>query len=431
SPVKANDFEHTIKRVLNLESGGTSFYSVIDGAEKYIEDGKADADIPGITADDATREITIKLAEKDGSFNFYLAMNFAGLVKGDTPFENQNDEPPVGVGPFTLEEVKPGRGFSLVRNANFTALENTPEAKADRIDLTVVKNARRQSQDVIANKVDYLLDPPPADQIRTVKDEIADRYKEYVTNSTYYYFLNLRTPPFDDAKVRQAVAFAIDERALARIFGGLLEPSCNFLPPGMAGYEKIDPCPWGDPNAAPDLEKAKALIKEAGVEGQEVTVYGNDEEESTGATEYLADTLNQIGLKAKPRIIEASVYFQTIQNQKTKAQTGFLNWFQDYPAPSNFLFLVDGASIQETNNPNAGNVDDPKINELIETANANPNLEEAAADYAAVDRALVENAFVLPYGHRKLTKITSSRVAFDGLLFHAVYTADLTTLGAK
>ncbi len=431
SAVKANDFEHSIKRVLNLESGGSAFYSVIEGAEKYQSDGKEDADISGITADDATGDITIKLAKKDGSFNFYLAMNFAGLVKGDTPFTNTTDKPAVGVGPFKLEGVQPGRGFKLVKNENFTPLPDTPEAKADQIDVTVAKNARRQAQDVIANKVDFLQDPPPADQLRELRTSYTDRYKEYVTNSTYYYFLNVDVPPFDDVKVRQAVAYAVDERALARVFGGLLAPSCNFLPPGMAGFEKVDPCPWGDPNAAPDIEKAKALIKEAGAEGESVTVFGNDEDPSTPVAEYMSDLLNQIGLTAKPRIVEGSTYFQTIGNQKTKAQIGFANWFQDYPAPSNFLFLVDGASIQPTNNQNFGNVNDPEINSLIKTANENPDIEAAAADYAAVDRKLVENPYVLPYGNRKLTKITSERVAFDGLLWHPVYAADLTTLGLK
>lgn len=432
SPVKASDFEHTIKRVLNLESGGSFLYSGIEGAEKYQEDGKADADLTGIETDDATGDITIKLTEKNGSFNFTLAMNFAGLVKGDTPFENSTKTPPIGIGPFTLENVEPGRGFSLVKTKNFTALPEVPEAKADQIDVSVVKNSRRQAQDVIANKVDFLQDPPPPDQLRILRgDEFSNRYKEEVTNSTYYYFMNVDVPPFDDQKVRQAVATAVDERALARIFGGLLAPSCNFLPPGMQGFTKVDPCPWGDPNQAPDLAKAKQLVQESGHAGEEITVYGNDEDPSTPVAEYMADLLNQLGFKAKPRIVEGSTYFQTIGNQKTKAQIGFANWFQDYPAPSNFLFLVDGASIQPTNNQNFGNVNDPEINELIATANANTDLAAAAPDYAAVDKKLVENPYVLPYGNRKLTKITSERIAFDGLIWHPVYTADLTTLGLK
>ena len=61
--VKASDFEHAIKRVLNLESGGSSFYLGIVGAEKYVKDGKAKADISGIVTDDATGDITITLAD--------------------------------------------------------------------------------------------------------------------------------------------------------------------------------------------------------------------------------------------------------------------------------------------------------------------------------------------------------------------------------
>ena len=76
--------------------------------------------------------------------------------------------------------------------------------------------------------------------------------------------------------------------------------------------------------------------------------------------------LNQIGLDADAEILDGGVYFQTIGNDKTEAQTGFTNWFADFPHPLNFYFLVDGDSIQPTNNQNYGNVDDPKINDEID-----------------------------------------------------------------
>src|SRR5687767_14838610 len=79
SPVKASDFEHAIKRVLNLESGGSAFYLVIDGAQEYLDSGKAEGDISGITTDDKTGDITIKLTAPDGSFSPVLGMRFAAL----------------------------------------------------------------------------------------------------------------------------------------------------------------------------------------------------------------------------------------------------------------------------------------------------------------------------------------------------------------
>ncbi|MFP5364485.1 MAG: ABC transporter substrate-binding protein [Thermoleophilia bacterium] len=430
--VKASDFEHSIKRVLNLESGGSSFYLGIVGAEKYVEDGRARADIPGIEANDQTGEITINLTEPDGRFPYILTMVFASLVPGDTPFQNMTKDPPPGVGPYKFENVRVNRGYDLVKVPDFNVAEQQV-GKLDKIEVDIVKNRRRQTQDTIQNKIDYMNDPPAPDQLRDVRAQYTDkRYKEFVTNSTYYYFLNHRVAPFNKEEARQAVNLAIDKRSLARLFGGLLEPGCNFLPPGMQGYEKIDPCPWGVPTAAPDVAKARALIRDAGLEGDSVTVFGNDEPESKSLAEYLSDVLNDIGFKARPRIIEASVYFTTIGNQKTKAQAGFANWFQDFPHPGNFFFLVNGKSIQDTNNQNFGNVDDPQINTILDEADNNANIEEVADDYARADELLVERAHVAPYGHRKLTVFYSDRMDFENCtVWHPVYNLDFTNLCLK
>jgi peptide/nickel transport system substrate-binding protein len=430
SAIKASDFEHSIKRMLNLESGGSSFYLSIVGAEEYVEAGKARGDISGIETDDATGDITIELKEPSGQFPYILAMWFAAPVPSDTPFENQTKNPPPASGPFKFGTVNLNRSFVLEKNPNYVAIPGVPEAKLDKITVNVVKSGTRQVQDVQQNRADYLDDPPANDAVREFRQTAKERYRDEITNSTYFFFLNHRLKPFDDVRVRQAVHYGIDKRALARLFGGQLEPGCNFLPPGMQGYKKIDPCPYGDPNAAPNVEKAKQLIQEAGAEGTEVTVYGNDEPTTTAVTEYFADALNSIGLKARPRIVEGSVFFQTVANQKTRAQAGFTNWFQDFPHPGNFLFLVDGKSIQETGNQNFGNVDDPEINKAIAEANRG-DLADVADQYAAVDRRLVEQAHVIPYGHRKIPVITSDKIAFDQVLFHPVLQADYTTFALK
>ena len=74
SPVKATDFENTIKRLVILAGPYSSFLTGIEGADKVktVKDK-----IPGIKADDATGEITITLAEADGKFPFALAEPYA------------------------------------------------------------------------------------------------------------------------------------------------------------------------------------------------------------------------------------------------------------------------------------------------------------------------------------------------------------------
>ncbi len=139
------------------------------------------------------------------------------------------------------------------------------------------------------------------------------------------------------------------------------------------------------------------MIKDAGVEGMDVTVYGNNDDPTDKVTEAYADQLNKMGLNATPKILDGGVYFQTIGSAKTKAQTGFLNWFQDFPHPKNFFFLVDGKSIQPTNSQNPGNVDVPEITKGIAELNLEPEITDEVADrWGELNSTLVESAQSCP-----------------------------------
>jgi peptide/nickel transport system substrate-binding protein len=435
SPVKASDFEHAIKRVLTLESGGTAFYLVIEGAQEYLDAGKPDGELSGIETDDTTGDITIHLTGPDGSFSNVLAMNFAGLVPGDTPFENMTKRPPPGVGPYKITESVPNRQFVLEKNKLFD-VPGIPKGYVDKITTKIIKSAQRQAQDVISGKLDYMQDPPPADIKPEVKAKYSDRYEEITTASTYYLFMNTRVAPFDDPKVREAVNWGVDKPALARLFAGEVQPGCSFLPPGVPGYDEaldVEDCPFGNPNEPPDLEKARQMIEDAGVDGTEVTVWGNNDDPTDKVTEAYADMLSKMGFDAKPKIVDGGVYFATIGNAKTRPQTGFANWFQDFPHPKNFMFLVDGKSIQPTNNQNFGNVDDPEITEGIAELNREPEITDEVADrWKDLNDKLVERGYVVPYGHRKLATFLSERMDFDNCsLFHPVYFNDYSSFCLK
>ena len=437
-PVVASDFEHTIKRVLNLESGGSFFYEGIVGADEYIKNGDPEGDIKGIKTNDKTGEITIDIVSPDASFSNILAMNFAGLVPGNTPFRNLTEDPPPGVGAYEITKSVPNREFVMEKSPNFASFDipDIPVGSIDTITTEIIKNANEQAQDVLANKLDYMQDPPPADLKPTVQKEASDRYEEHTTGSTYYFFLNTRVAPFNDPKLREAVNYGIDKPGLARIFAGELAPGCSFLPPGMPGYDEAfdtTDCPYGDPSQPPDLEKAKQLVEQAGAVGTKVTVWGNNDDPTGKVTEAYADMLNQMGFDATPKIIDGGVYFQTIGNEATKAQTGFANWFQDFPHPLNFSFLVDGASIQPTNNQNFGNVDNAELNKQIDELTLEPDLAAVADRWAEWDRALVSppNSYIAPYGHRKLATFTSDRIDFDAIVFHPLYNNDYSTFKLK
>jgi len=431
SPVKASDWEHAVKRLLIQESGGSGFFLGIEGAEAYAEAGKEKGDISGIEADDTSGKVTVNLMESDGTFLNVLATTFASFLPGDTSFEVLTKDPPPGVGPYKYTKSVPNREFVMEKNKNFD-IPGIPKGNVDTITTKIVKSQERITQDVINGQLDYSHDPPTADLLPEVKAKNKDRYREFSVADIRYFWMNERVAPFDNDKVRQAVAFAIDKRAISRIYGGLLAPTCNFLPPTMQGYEKIDPCPWGDPNAAPDVEKAKQLIEESGEKGTEVTVWGNTDNPTPKTTEYYADVLNEIGLKAKPKVIDAGVYFQTIGNAKTKAQTGYAGWFQDFPHPANFFQIVTKTGIQPTNAINYGNTDLPEVTGAYEKLKQESDLGSVAGDWAKADRALVEGAGIIPFGTAKEVVHLSERMDFENCaVVHALYKVDYSSLCLK
>lgn len=431
SPVRAADFEHAIRRVLRLRSPGARFFRGIVGARAYERGRRAGADIAGIATDE--REVTIRLTAPDGAFSHVLALGFAGLVPGDTPFRDMTRDPPPGAGAFRLADVRPGRGYVLADNRRFD-VDDLPQAALARIVVRIERDTARQAQATVDGDVDLLGDPPPPGAIAEIRDRFdGERYREWVTGSASFFFLNARTPPFDDRRVRQAASIAVDRRALARAYGGLLAPACTFLPPTVPGHAELDPCPSGDPNQAPDVGRASALVQAAGARGREVIVYGYDEPAPRRAAQLLAAALNRIGLRARARIVEGATYYRTVGDARLRAQAGVADVFQDYPHPADLLELVDGRAIRPTRNPNLGNVDDPAIDRALARLNRAGDLGEAASGYAAIDRRLTTAAHLIPFGHRELTVFLSERMdtGDECAVAHPVYGADLSRLCEK
>lgn len=431
--VKASDFEHAIKRVLNLESGGTYLFEGIEGATEYIEAGKADGDISGIETDDDTGEVTVRLREPDGSFVNVLAMVFAAPVPSTTPFENQTKNPPPGVGPYAIAESVPNRHFTMEKVEGFD-IEGIPQGKLDEITVKIVPSRSRQAQDVIAGRLDYMQDAPLPDQLAEIKARYSDRYREQPSLSSAYFFLNQAMPPFSDERVRKAVNVALDSSALARIYGGRLTPICSLVPetiPGSAAYDDEE-CPYGDPNGPGDVEQAKRLVEQAGATGEKVTVLVNSDGVRPQVGEYYTGLLNDIGLDADLRVIDGAVYFDTIGKRSTKAQTGVANWYADFPHPGSFLQQIDGTTIQDTNNGNYGEVDDPVISKGIATLMPETDLDAVADRWADLDRRALEKSHVAPFGSEELTTFMSERMNVeDCLTFHPIYGNDYSSFCLK
>jgi peptide/nickel transport system substrate-binding protein len=424
--VKASDFEHTIKRLNYLGGPFASFTSQIEGIEAYQKAKKPDADISGITADDSTGEIKVTLSIADGKFLYAIGLaNAAPTPASKAPFKSSREIP--GIGPYTIKVINPTREYILTKTPGF----DIPGIAKGNIDkMTVTKSTvPKMTQDVIDNKVDFMTEDPTGDLLPQVKAKYSNRFRmDPNPPNTYWFFLNESVKPFSSLKARQAVNYAIDSTALQRIFGGRLEPSCNFLPPSYAkvGYKKIDPCPYGDPAGPGDIAKAKQLVDESGMKGESVTVWGNNKEPRPAIVDYLRDVMTQIGFKAKTRILDQQVYFGQIGDKKTKAQAGFTDWYQDFPHPADFFEPnLSAAALASSPTFNFQFKSDPKLDAALKKLNPEADASTVADQWADVDKLVIDQAHATVYGNELSTSFFSERMDFENCSgVHPVYKND-------
>jgi peptide/nickel transport system substrate-binding protein len=425
APVKASDFPYSLERAMKIGWGGKSFFTDnIVGASDY-DSGKAPT-ISGITTNDATGQTTIQLTKAYGAFANALAEPAAGFVPTGTPMTDQGNNPPPGVGSYTITNVVPNQSFTMQRNNRFD-IPGIPQGHLQTIKVNIESNTLSEAQQVLNNQADNFDagDTIPPTLLSQIQSSAANRFQKETAALTFYFFMNTTTPPFNNPQVRQAVNLALDRRALQRLASGFLTPGCYFLPPGLPGHPTA-PCPYGDPNSAPDLNKAKQLVQQSGLSGTPITVYGETRSPRRQYVDYYTSVLNQLGFHATEQILQDSVYFTTIGNASTNPQTGFADWSQDFPNPSDFYLLLDGTAIQPVKNQNFSKVNDPQIQSTLAKLYPVPatQLTSVASQWQQLDQYTAQQAYEAVYGYEQVPKFMSNRINFGSAVFHPVYYND-------
>ena len=430
TPVRASDFTSSVERMFRLNSGGASFYTDIVGAERFLETKQGG--IPGIETDDKSGEIVIHLTEPRGTFSNELGLLFVALLPPDTPAENLTANPPPATGPYAIVKSQPGEGWAYERNPQWLAnnaklMPDLPSGHVDRIEVTVIRNPSTQVNDIEQGKFDWMENPPPADRYAEVKSKYeGSQFRVEPQINTYYFWMNTTKPPFDDLKVRQAVNYAVDPAALERIYAGSLSASQQILPPGMPGYEKFELYPH-------DIVKAKQMIATADPPDREITVWTDSESPNEEAGTYYQDLLSQLGFDAQLKVLSPDNYFTVMGNTSTpNLDTGWTNWFEDYPHPNDFFQpLLAAESIQPTNNTNWSQIADPALSAKTKELAAEPLGPEQEAGYAELDREYMEQAPWAPYGTLTVATFVSSAIDLDKVIFNPTFGQDLTSFQFK
>jgi peptide/nickel transport system substrate-binding protein len=430
TPVHASDFSSAVERMIRLNSGGSSFYMGIAGAERFAQTKKGG--IGGIESADKTGKIVIHLLEPSGTFSYVLALPFGAPLPPDTPVEDQTQHPPPATGPYVITAVRPGRSWEYERNpvwakTNGPALPQLLDGHVDKIKFEVRSNPTAQVEEVERGEVDWMKNPPPPERYAEVRNQYqGTQFREDPTISVYYFWMNTQQPPFDDVRVRRAVNYAVDPAALERIFAGTLRGTQQVLPPQMPGYRRFHLYPY-------EPERAKRMVERADPADRKVTVWTLDLPPTDEAGEYYEQVLEELGFDVTLKVVGSANYFTLIGNAETpNLDTGFNNWFQDYPHPNDFFGpQLSGESIVANGNTNYAQFADPAVDRKIRQLGRQQLGPRQEREYAALDRMVMKQAPWAPFGTLTLGTFVADSVDLDELVVSPIYAQDLASFQLK
>jgi peptide/nickel transport system substrate-binding protein len=402
--VTPDDVVATFQRLFKISNPNAgSWYNVIVGADACLKT-PATCTLPnGVVADDAANTVTFHLTQPDSEFFFKLSTPFADILPADTAAKDLGTIPAPATGPYMITSYDPQKGMVLKRNPYFKewSVAAQPNGYVDEIDYTFGTKPEDEVTAIENGQQDWMFDSPPSDRL----PEMASKYPSQIhitpLFAIFYAPMNVNIAPFNNKDARLALNYALNRRSAVNIYGGprLAVPNCQVLPPGFPGYKAY--CPYtknpGIKWSAPDLVKAKALMAASGQAGQKVTVISDDQNVDPALGTYLASVLNSLGFKATVKVISANIQFTYIQNTKNNVQISVSQWYQDYPAASDFINVLLSCGSFHPGSDASINISgfcdktiDAQIQKNLVTAVTSP--AAANAEWAVLDHELTDQS---------------------------------------
>lgn len=319
------------------KSGAASFLFPIKGAREY--NGGTAKTIAGLAArDDST--VVVTLAEPLAIFVKMLAMPVASIVPEQVPANF--GEHPVGTGPWKLVEWKHDDYLLFAKNPSYFG--GAP--KSDSLRARIIAEPSTAVAEFESGNVDVLQIPASE-----ANDWVEDESKKPLLMSTpalelVYIGINTTRGPLADARVRQAINYAVDvPRIIERLVGGRGTRAAGVVPPALAGYDSARTPYSYNP------QKAKQLLAEAGHgDGIDIELWVGMVPIYLRIAETVQAYLNAVGIRTKIVQRESA----TARAAARKGQTDMMlkDWYADYPDAEDFLYPL----LHSANKGAGGNV---------------------------------------------------------------------------
>jgi peptide/nickel transport system substrate-binding protein len=425
APVRARDVRASLERVHRMQASGLGFslgsFPLGLRGETACDARRCDLS-DGIQTDDAAGTVTFRLVRPNPDFLVHLAALTYAVLPSGSPARDLTGPRLVGTGPYRVAAYTPGREVTLVRNPRFVpySAQAQPEGIPDRIVWRLTEEGAADA----AENADIALDPSVS-TVERLTVTAPQRVHTHPVSTVNYLWLKTSTPPFDRVDARRAVAYAVDRVALWRGLPAdqraMRRPTCQLLPAGFPGYEPH--CGFaarpaaGPAAAAPDLERARRLVRRSGTRGMAVTFTAPRERPNGPAVgRAMVRVLRQLGYRARlDARSPGTPWAERTVGPRSRDQIGWGGWQGETTRASNIIPpLASCASRRgwEALAFNQAHFCDPALDETMQRAHALEPIDPAAANrlWARVDRELARSAAIVPLFTHTAVHVTSERL---------------------
>jgi oligopeptide transport system substrate-binding protein len=397
--VTASDVKYSMERALDPDTQSTVaevYLGDIVGAEEFI-DGEAD-EVTGIeVVDNYTLRITIDAPKPYFLAKLTYPTSFVvdrRQVDGSTCFSDTNwQRRPNATGPFKLEEWDLGQRIVLEPNSRYhlgaPSLGRVEYTLGGGSAITMYENDEIDVTGVGLNDIERVRDPA---------EPLNQEFHEAPRMDIWYIGFNVEEPPFDDPKVRQAFAHAVDKDKLIEVvlLDAVVEAD-GILPPGIPGFnEDLQGLEF-------DVEKAKQLLAESEYGGPEglpdIEIASSGRGASVGPVSeaILFMWEENLGVNISTRQTEFATFLSDLRDGEY--QMFELGWVADYPDPENFLKI----QFYSGSNNNYSQYANSEVDRLLEEADTETDEATRMSLYQQAEQIIVNEAPWIPLFHDKFS----------------------------
>ncbi|MBE5202352.1 peptide ABC transporter substrate-binding protein SapA [Pectobacterium quasiaquaticum] len=339
--------------------------------------------------------IEIRLNSPDASFLWHLATHYAPILSAEyaqrLAKEDKKellDREPVGTGPYLLDEYRNGQYIRLTRNGDYW--RGLPRMRQVVVDLGSGGTGRLSK--LLTGECDVLA-YPAASQLTILRNDPRLRLSLRPGMNVAYLAFNVRKPPLDDRRVREAIALAINnDRLMQSIYYGTAETAASILPRASWAYDNESQVTEYNP------QKAQQILQELGLTNLNLRLWVPSASQSYNPSplktaELIQADLAQIGVTVT--IVPVEGRFQEARLMELSHDLTLAGWATDSNDPDSFFRpLLSCAAIRSQSN--YAHWCDPTFDEVLQNALSSQQLSKRIDYYQQAQRILAEQLPVLP-----------------------------------